>query len=90
MINPSARKIAITPGYRLQWEPVQNAHVLLYPEGMIKLSPSAAEILLQCDGERDADAIIAALQAKFPDADLTADVHEFLEVADDNGWINHE
>ena len=22
-------------GFRLQWEPVQEAHVLLYPEGMV-------------------------------------------------------
>ncbi|HBQ81209.1 MAG TPA: pyrroloquinoline quinone biosynthesis peptide chaperone PqqD, partial [Erwinia persicina] len=24
-------------GYRLQWEEVQNCHVILYPEGMAKL-----------------------------------------------------
>lgn len=30
-------------GFRLQWEPVQNCHVLLYPEGMIKLNDSAGE-----------------------------------------------
>ena len=33
---------AFRPGYRLQWEAVQNAHVLLYPEGMVKLNDSAA------------------------------------------------
>ncbi len=32
--------------FRLQWEPAQDAHVLLYPEGMVKLNPSAAQILL--------------------------------------------
>ena len=83
-----AGSIGITPGYRLQWEPVQNAHVLLYPEGMIKLSPSAAEILLLCDGERDANEIISALQVKFPEADLAADVREFLEEAHGKGWIS--
>jgi pyrroloquinoline quinone biosynthesis protein D len=79
--------IAIRQGYRLQWETVQDAHVLLYPEGMIKLSPSAAEILTLCTGEYDEDGIISALQAKFPGADLAADVREFLEVAYGNGWI---
>jgi len=88
MNNTAPAMIAISPGYRLQWEPVQDAHVLLYPEGMIKLSPSAAEILSLCTGEYDEDAIIATLQAKFPDADLAVDVHEFLEVAHDKGWIN--
>jgi pyrroloquinoline quinone biosynthesis protein D len=27
--------------YRFQWEPAQNAFVLLYPEGMVKLGGSA-------------------------------------------------
>ena len=30
---------------RLQWEPAQEAHVLLYPEGMVKLNGSAGAIL---------------------------------------------
>ena len=38
-------KPAIARGFRLQWEPAQNAHVLLYPEGMVKLNGSAGEIL---------------------------------------------
>jgi pyrroloquinoline quinone biosynthesis protein D len=79
--------VDITPGYRLQWEQAQQAHVLLYPEGMIRLNPSAAEILKHCDGSRTADAIVDALQQQFPEADLAADVREFLEVAHENGWI---
>ena len=31
-------------GFRLQWEEAQSAYVLLYPEGMVQLNPSAAEI----------------------------------------------
>ena len=27
--------------YRFQWEPAQQAYVLLYPEGMVKLGASA-------------------------------------------------
>ena len=30
-------KPALGRGFRLQWEPAQKAHVLLYPEGMVKL-----------------------------------------------------
>ena len=41
---------AIGRGFRLQWEAAQDAHVLLYPEGMIKLNGSAGEILKRCDG----------------------------------------
>ncbi len=37
-----ADRPSIRPGIRLQWEAVQNAYVLLYPEGMVKLNTSAA------------------------------------------------
>jgi pyrroloquinoline quinone biosynthesis protein D len=37
--------------FRLQWEEAQQAYVLLYPEGMVKLNLSAAEILKRCDGD---------------------------------------
>ena len=33
---------AIAHGMLLQWEPAQDAHVLLYPEGMVKLNGTAA------------------------------------------------
>ena len=38
------QKPAWRPGYRFQYEPAQKGHVLLYPEGMIKLNDSAALI----------------------------------------------
>ncbi|QBQ54219.1 pyrroloquinoline quinone biosynthesis peptide chaperone PqqD [Nitrosococcus wardiae] len=78
----------LASSYRFQWEKAQNCYVLLYPEGMVKLNPSAAEILKHCDGTQTVRAIIAALQQRYPDADLEGDVHEFLEVAHGNGWID--
>lgn len=83
----SGTRIAIAAGYRFQWEPAQDCHVLLYPEGMVQLNPSAAAVLELCDGSRDADGIVAALEAKYPGADLAADVRQFLEVADERGWL---
>ena len=47
-------------GFRLQWEAAQDAHVLLYPEGMVKLNSSAGEIMSRCDGERTLAEIVAA------------------------------
>lgn len=79
--------LQIAPGFRLQWEETQQAYVLLYPEGMITLNPSAGEILKRCDGSLTAEEIIDDLQRQFPEADLQSDVHEFLEVAHDKGWI---
>jgi pyrroloquinoline quinone biosynthesis protein D len=75
-------------GYRFQFEPAQDAHVLLYPEGMIKLNGSAAEILKQVDGHRNVAAIITALEAQFPGfPTLKDDVVEFIEVACGKHWI---
>ncbi len=81
------RAIAIAPGFRLQWEEAQGAHVLLYPEGMVRLSGSAGAILSRCDGERTPDGVLASLREAFPGADLEADVVEFLDVALGKGWI---
>ena len=60
---------AITPGMRLQWEEAQQAHVLLYPEGMIKLNGSAGEIMKRCDGTRTIADITADLEHTFATSD---------------------
>lgn len=77
----------LKPLYRMQWEPVQNAHVLLYPEGMVKLNASAAAILALCDGTRSPQDIVAALKARYPDADLAQDVFDWLRTAQLQGWL---
>jgi pyrroloquinoline quinone biosynthesis protein D len=77
----------ITSRFRLQWEPAQNGHVLLYPEGMVKLSDSAAQILTRVDGTASVSAIIHDLECNFPGADLKSDVLEFLGIAHERGWI---
>ena len=75
-------------GYRYQFEPAQNGHVLLYPEGMIKLNESASEIGGLIDGQRSVGAIIAALDEKFPGVpELGTDVEQFMEVARAEHWI---
>lgn len=78
----------LRPGYRLQWEPAQNSHVLLYPEGMIRLNPPAAAILSRCDGQLCIGDLIVALTVEYPDeTGLAEDVHEFLDIARQHGWI---
>ena len=73
--------------YRFQWEPAQAAHVLLYPEGMVKLSTSAGEILKRVDGQRSVASIIEDLKAAFGGAPLDDDVRNFMAQAQGNGWI---
>ena len=75
-------------GYRFQFEPAQNGHVLLYPEGMIKLNESASAIGGLIDGQRSVAAIIEALDLQFPGfPELGADVEQFMEVARAERWI---
>jgi len=78
---------SISPMYRLQHEAVQDAWVLLYPEGMVRLNAPAAEVLKRCDGTRSIEALIAELCAAFGGADLGADVRTFLDDAARRGWI---
>ncbi len=78
----------LRPIFRLQWEQAQDAHVLLYPEGMVKLNASAGQILLRCDGTRSLDEIIAELEILFGASNLAPDVNRFLDHARERGWID--
>ncbi len=73
--------------FRMQYEEAQQAYVLLYPEGMVKLNQSASEILKRCDGQRDVKAIIADIEQAFNASGLEKDVTGFLALASENGWI---
>jgi pyrroloquinoline quinone biosynthesis protein D len=79
----------ISHRFRLQFEQVQAAWVLLYPEGMVKLSPSAGEIMRRVDGKASVDALIRDLEAAFPGAGLRQDVLDFIKVAHERGWVDN-
>jgi pyrroloquinoline quinone biosynthesis protein D len=89
MINTETT-IRFSPMHRLQWEEAQQKFVILYPEGMVELNQSSAEILKLCDGSRALSAIVAELEQKFATSGLTNDVTNFLNVALQNGWIQHD
>lgn len=73
--------------FRLQWEEVQDCWVLLYPEGMVKLNQSAAEIMRRCDGVRGVADIVADLERAFDASGLSNDVLAFLDMARKQRWI---
>jgi pyrroloquinoline quinone biosynthesis protein D len=73
--------------FRLQWEEVQKAWVLLYPEGMVKLNSSAGEIMQRLDGEKTVQALIDELESSFETSGLTQDVLDFLAIAQRQGWV---
>jgi pyrroloquinoline quinone biosynthesis protein D len=79
---------AIERRFRLQWEAAQNAHVLLYPEGMIKLNASAGEILKRCDGKATLAEITASLEQSFAASGLSGDVFAFIAMAVEKKWVS--
>jgi pyrroloquinoline quinone biosynthesis protein D len=85
-VSPAA-KPAIGHGMRLQWEPAQSAHVLLYPEGMVQLNESAGAILSRCDGVRTVADIVADLERTYSLSGLTDDVTAFVELAVERRWL---
>jgi pyrroloquinoline quinone biosynthesis protein D len=88
MSSPSnGTRPRIGAGFRLQWEPVQDCHVLLYPEGMVKLNASAAEIMRRCDGARTIAAIAADIEQTHALHGLEGDVLAFVEVAGKQRWL---
>lgn len=79
--------LGLSPGFRFQWEPAQQTHVLLFPEGMVKLNASAAEIIRRCDGSRTLGAIIDELRRSFTGDTVEDDARKFVERAHERGWI---
>jgi pyrroloquinoline quinone biosynthesis protein D len=71
----------------MQWEEAQQRYVLLFPEGMVQLNASAAEILKRCDGTRSFGQIVTELELAFQTSSLSADVEAFLHNATAIGWI---
>ncbi len=81
-------KIILAPGHRIQYEPSQSRHVLLYPEGLVELGDTAEAILTRCRAETTMANIVSDLEEEFQGEGLAQDVGEFLEEARARGWIN--
>ena len=62
---------------RMDFDPVRQRHVLLYPEGTVLLNETGAAILQLCDGLRSVAEIAAVLQERYG-SDVTADVITYL------------
>lgn len=62
---------------RLDFDPVRNQHVLLYPEGAVMLNDTGAAILQLCDGERSVASIASILGERYS-VDVLADVTVYL------------
>ena len=77
----------LVDGARLQYDDVRSEHVLLIPEGVVRLNPTAAEVLELCDGERSLEDIASALAARYDGADVHDDVRELVDALAEKGLV---
>ena len=63
---------------RLDFDPVRQRPVLLYPEGAVLLNDTGAAILELCDGARRVADIVTILNERYH-SDVEADVTEYLD-----------
>lgn len=77
----------LVTGARLQYDEVREEHLLLVPEGVVRLNPTAAEVLELCDGQRSLNDIVGALSARYEGADVGEDVRGLLDAMTQRGLV---
>jgi pyrroloquinoline quinone biosynthesis protein D len=77
----------LVTGARLRYDEVREQHVLLIPEGVVRLNASAAEVLELCDGDRSLDDIVRALSTRYEGADVRDDVLELVDAMAQRGLV---
>lgn len=77
----------LATGARLRYDDVREEHLLLIPEGAVRLNPTAAEVLELCDGEHSLDDIVGALTARYDGADLGDDVRGLVAAMTEKGLV---
>jgi pyrroloquinoline quinone biosynthesis protein D len=77
----------LATGARLRYDDVREEHLLLIPEGVVRLNASAVEVLELCDGERSLDDIVGTLSERHSGADLRGDVHELVDALAAKGLV---
>ena len=79
------------PKARLQHDDVRGRDVLLYPEGLVALNPTGAEILVLCDGVRSVADVVAALEQRYgsPGEGVERDVTAFLDGLAAKGLVTY-
>jgi pyrroloquinoline quinone biosynthesis protein D len=77
----------LVTGARLRYDEVREEHLLLIPEGAVRLNPTAAEVLELCDGERSLDDIVATLSSRYEGVDVRDDVLELVDAMAQRGLV---
>lgn len=77
----------LVTGARLRYDEVREEHVLLVPEGAVRLNPTAAEVLGLCDGERSLEDIVGVLSARYDGSDVGDDIRAMVDAMTQRGLL---
>jgi pyrroloquinoline quinone biosynthesis protein D len=77
----------LATGARLLYDEVRGEHVVLVPEGVVRLNTTAATVLELCDGARSLDEIVGALSARYDGFDLRDDVRGLVDAMAQRGLV---
>ena len=77
----------LVTGARLRYDDVREEHLLLVPEGAVRLNPTAAAVLELCDGERSLDDIAGILNVRYEGADVHDDVRGLIDAMAQRGLL---
>ena len=75
---PDTARPRLATKVRLKWDEVRQKPLLLFPEGLLVLNPTAHEIVGLCDGERTVAEIVKTLGEKFKSDTIDRDVKDLL------------
>ena len=87
-MNLPVEALKLRSGYRLQFERSQESWVLLFPEGMVQLNPSAGMILQAFLKPSTIEKVVSELQGCFPAMDIREDIRSFVQEAYDQRWLD--
>lgn len=73
----------LVPFARYRWDKIREQHQIVYPEGVLVLNKTGAEIVKRMDG-RSLDELVSELETTFNGAGIRPDVVDFLK-----GLFNH-
>jgi pyrroloquinoline quinone biosynthesis protein D len=79
MSIPDSTIPRLAPKARLKWDETRREHLLLFPEGVLVLNPTAHEILTLCDGHATVAAIRQTLSTRYKTDAVGSDVEELLQ-----------
>ncbi len=71
---------------RLKWDEVRQKHLLLFPEGLLVLNPTAQAVLERCDGRHAIAEITKTLSDQYQ-TDVSGDVQELLSKLAERGLV---